>query len=117
MKIIGGHLTYAAMFFLGLSSIAAGRQLSGDRSPGSQVIHKNVLRFQDFAAHVQRAASLAGVSAAVADHLLQELAHRNNVRLIPYAEWRTFLLEALYSDNIPYDVARSRHYLKRFWWD
>lgn len=63
--------------------------------------------FHDFEQAVQLAASQSGISPETADHMLQEFAQNNRFRVTPFAEWRAFLLESLYGNNIPYPVAKE----------
>ncbi len=92
-----------AVFYAGLPAIGAGQGNPID----STITQQPVERFEDFERAVQLAASRCGISPEVSDVILQQFAEKYRMRVTPYSEWRAFLLESLYGDDIPYPVARN----------
>jgi TonB family protein len=100
-------LASAAILFVGFATVSAGQQADSSRPFDSIITHHEVMLFQEFRQAVQLAASQSGISPGTADQIVQGFAQANKLRVIPVTEWRAFLLESLYSNDIPYPVAKE----------
>ncbi len=107
MRILLARTALAAVMCAGLASISAGQQPGSSRPFDAVITRHEVMPYQHFEQAVLEAASQTGISAETTDHILQEFAAANRVRVVPVAEWRAFLLESLCGDNIPCGVAKS----------
>ena len=104
MRLLFARASLAAACFVCLTAIGAGQ---GDRPIDSVITQQPVQRFGDFERAVQIAASRCGISPEISEAILQQFAQKYSMRVAPYTEWRAFLLESLYSHEIPYPVARD----------
>ncbi len=80
-----------------------------ERAPSkidSVITGRDVAGFADFELSAHEAAAIAGLPQDVVSAILKEFKDANSVRVILPQEWRPLLLELLYKDGIPYDVAR-----------
>ncbi len=107
MRILLARPALAAILFMGVTGVSAGQQQNSGHPFDGIITHREVMLFQDFTQAVQLSASQSGVSAEMADHIVQEFVQVNKLRVIPLAEWRAFLLESLYRNDIPYPVAKE----------
>ncbi len=106
MRTLVARLALAAVLFMGFAGLSAGQQRAS-RPFDSMITQRPVMPFNEFEQALQAAASQTGVSPDIVERIVQEFAQTYNLRVTPYVEWRSFLLDSLYRDAVPYSAAKE----------
>ena len=105
MRILLARQALSAILLLGVTGVSAGQRTGSNHYFDSIITQRPVMLFHEFEQALEAAANQCGIPANILDRIVREFAQTNTVRVIPYAEWKAFLLDSLYRNEVPYPVA------------